>query len=147
MIRTFDKEKINSVLKHPDIWPLIADDEDRDSFEPPMEDTHYLFDEGILFILHPLNDDLEIHANVLPEFRGNARKAAAEALAYGFGLNDKIVARIPIEYGNVYGFALKFMEYDGEVDGIHHFSLEKAQWRQKLIINKHTTGVLTEQPC
>jgi len=74
MNRTFDIAEINSVLKHPDIWPLIADDEDKDSFQPPMGDNHYLFEEGVLFILHPLGDDLQIHANVLPEHRDKAQK-------------------------------------------------------------------------
>lgn len=128
MIRTFDTDQINSVLKHPDIWPLIADDEDADSFVPPMGDNHYLFEEGVLFILHPLNDDLQIHANVLPDHRDKAHRAAEEALVYGFNLNDKIVAKIPIEYKNVYGFTKKFMHDDGVIDGVHQMSLSKAQY-------------------
>ncbi len=128
MIRTLDIDQINSVLKHPDIWPLIADNEDIDTFEPPLEDIHYLFEEGVLFILHPLGDDLQIHANVLPEHRDKAVRAAQEALVYGFKLNDRIVAKIPTKYKNVYGFAKKFMRDDGVLHDAHQMSLEKAQW-------------------
>ena len=128
MIRTFDADKINSVLKHESIWPLISDDEDKDSFVPPMGDNHYLFEEGVLFILHPLGDDLQIHANILPCHRDKSHRAAQEALVYGFSISDRIVAKIPIEYKNVYGFTKKFMCDDGIIDGVHQMSLEKAQW-------------------
>lgn len=130
MIRTFDIDEINSVLKHPDIWSRISDiDLDMDSFKPPIEDSiHYLFEEGILFILEPLGDDLQVHVNVTLEHRHKADRAAREATRYGFEINDRIVARIPIEYASVYGFARKYMNDDGIVDGKHHLSLEKQQW-------------------
>lgn len=128
MIRTYDKSLINSVLKHPDIWPLIADNEDIDSFDPPMGENHYLFEEGALFILHPLENGLQIHANILPNFRFKAMKLAKDALIYGFALTNTILARIPVQNGNVYGFALKFMNDEGVTDGVHHLRLEKLEW-------------------
>ena len=130
MIRTYDVEQINSVLKHPDIWPCIADGEDIDSFTPPMGNHHYLYDEGILFILHPSGEDWTIHANVLPESRSKASEAAEFALDYGFNTlkAKKIVANIPEKYGNVYGFALKFLKDKGLVDGEHQMALEVEEW-------------------
>ena len=128
--RTFDIDKINSVIKHPDIWPLIADDEDIETYAPPMDGVHYLFDEGVIVILHPEGDDWEIHVNVLPESRGKAMQSAADALEYGFNTlkASKIVANIPQKYGNVYGFALKFMKDKGLIDGEHHLALEATEW-------------------
>jgi len=129
--RTVDIDKINSVLKHPDIWPNIADDDDNiDEFNPPMGDYHYLFDEGVLCILHPDGDDWEMHVNVVQDYRAKALEAASEAFRYGFeeiGAN-RIVANIPVKYGNVYGFALKFMKDKGIDDGIHRLALEAEEW-------------------
>lgn len=128
---TTDINKINSILKHPDIWPLISDpSDDIEKFIPPMDDNHYLYESGVLFILHPEGDDLEIHANVLPESRGKAKAAAQEALNYGFNVlkTDRIIANIPEKYGNVYGFARKFMNDDGIVNGEHRLSLRVEEW-------------------
>ena len=81
MIRTQSIEDIHSVLKHPDMWPLIADDEDIETFEVPIhKDIHYLFEEGVIFILHPSEGDLEIHANILNDHRDKAPALAYEAL-------------------------------------------------------------------
>jgi hypothetical protein len=128
---TIDIDKINSVLKHDDIWPRIADKrQKKGDFIPPTEGITYLFEEGVLFILHPNGDDLQIHANVVPEFRSKANQAAREALRYGFvelGYN-KIVAKIPEKYGNVYGFALKFMKDVGFIDGEHLLELRAEEW-------------------
>ena len=128
---TTNIDKINSSRQHPDKWPLISEPDDEiDLFTPPMGDNHYLYESGVLFILHPEGDDLEIHANVLPESRGKARAAAQEALNYGFNVlkTDRIVANIPEKYGNVYGFAKKFMNDDGVINGIHRLSLRVEAW-------------------
>ncbi len=130
--RTFDTEKINSVLKHEDIWPRIAnEDKDIDAFDPPMGDNHYLFADGILFILHPQGDSWQIHANVTPEKRDKAYQAAEESLEYGFKEigASRIVCKIPVKYGNVYGFALKAGMIDkGVIDNFHILALEKEEW-------------------
>ena len=128
---TIDIDKINSVLKHPDIWPRVSDkSQSKDEFMPPMEGIHYLFEEGILFILHPFEGKLQIHANVTPEYRDKAEKAAKEALRYGFiDLKaDEIVAKIPEKYCTVYGFALKFMKDVGFANGNHLLSLRMEEW-------------------
>jgi hypothetical protein len=128
---TIDIEKINSVLKHPDIWPRIADkNQDKDSFSPPLEGISYLYEEGVLFILHPVDGKLQIHANVLPESRAKAELAAKEALRYGFeDLGAKeIIAKVPEKYGTVYGFAVKFMKDVGFANGKHLLSLRIEEW-------------------
>lgn len=130
--RTHDIDEINSVLKHPDIWPCISgDDDDIDSFNPPIDDDHhYLFYDGVLFILHPQGEKLKIHANVVPEMRFMAEGLAQEALEYAFNVLDaeEVIATIPVKYGNVYRFALKFMKDGGIVDGKHHLFLGEKEW-------------------
>ena len=129
--RTFNIDEINSVLKHPDIWPRISDkSQDIDDYIPPMGDNHYLYEEGVLFILHPDGDNLRIHANVLPDSRGKAKEAAERALNYGYNVLKaaKIVANIPEQNGNVYGFAKKFMNDDGVTNGEHNLSLRVEKW-------------------
>lgn len=127
MMRCFSIDEIDSVLKHPDIWPLISDTVELQD-TPINDDIHYLFEEGVVFILHPLKDALQIHANILPNHREKAHRTALEALEYGFEINDRIVAEIPVRFGNVYGFTRKYMNDDGVINGVHHLSLEKKEW-------------------
>ena len=128
---TIDIEKINSVLKHPDIWPRVSEkNQDKEDYMPPMEGIHYLYEEGVLFILHLNDGNMQIHANVLPESRDKAMSAAKEALRYGFeelGAKE-IFAKIPEKYGSVYGFGLKFMHDIGFADGNHILSLRIEEW-------------------
>jgi hypothetical protein len=129
--RTFDVDKINSVLKHPFIWPRVSSKgQNIDDWKPVMDGVHYLFDDGVLFILHEVGESLTVHVNVIPEARQRAEAAAREAARYGFvelGAK-KIIAQIPTKYGEVYGFALKFMKDDGIIDGQHHLSLGAEEW-------------------
>ena len=129
--RTFDINKINSVLKHEYIWPRIADKGiDIDTFTPPMEGVHYLHDGGALIILHAVGGKYKIHVNVVPEHRGKAETLAKEALKYAFeelGAKE-VIAEIPRNYGEVYGFALKFMKDVGFSDGNHLMSLRVEEW-------------------
>lgn len=130
MIETIDIDQINSILKHPDIWPLISDDEDINGFSPPLEGYHYLWSPEGLFILHEDGEDTQIHANVLPGCRDNAKEMAKEALKFGFETMNsrRIVAKIPTKYGNVYGFAKKFMHDQGIIDNEHFLTLRADQW-------------------
>lgn len=130
MIRTFDIDKINSILKHPDIWPLISDNEDINDFSPPLEGFHYLYAQEGLFILHEVGDDTQIHANVLLKGRDKAKEMAQEALKYGFEemKANRIVAKIPTKFGNVYGFAKKFMQDQGIINEEHFLTLRAEQW-------------------
>lgn len=122
--RTRNQVEIDSVVKNPYIWDRIASsDNDLNGFNPEIIDSdHYLFDEGVLIILHEVGVDAMIHVNVLPDFRHKAMAATQEAFDYGFNEMgvEKIIAEIPEKYSSVCGFALKFMKYKGLIDGIHH---------------------------
>jgi hypothetical protein len=129
--KTTNNDEISSVLKHPDIWPRIADkDQSIDEWQPPHDDVSYLYSEGVVFILHPEGDAVEIHANVLPDYRHKAEAAANMALEYGFNTlqANEIIAKIPKEYGSVYGFALKFMNDAGFAGKEHLLSLRREEW-------------------
>ena len=122
---------IHSVLKHDDIWPNIADNEDRGSFTAPIDDNHhYLYDDGILFILHRSSSKWQIHANVVKSKRDSAKEAADEALSYGFNVLDAdvIFCEIPEKYENVLRFARKFLNYDYFDNGSHYLSIGRDQW-------------------
>ena len=126
MMRTFDIDQISAILKHPDIWPAVSDEsQDIDEFKPPMDNSiHYLIDEGALLILHPDGDNMEVHVNILPEYRGKAKELCFELIEYARSLGvTTLSADIPIEYGNVYNFALKFMKDRGIIDGEHHLDM------------------------
>jgi hypothetical protein len=130
MQRTFDVGLINSVIKHPYIWSKIADGEDIEEFAPPMAGIHYLYEEGVLFILNKIGEEWHIHANVIPEHKKKASRCASDALRYAFDdLNaERIFAEIPVKYENVYRFALKFMKDAGMRDGEHLMILERKLW-------------------
>ena len=124
--RTDDHELINSILKSDGIWEHIGGKGSTDDFKAPVDgEIHYLLvTEGKevagLFILHPGEYGLKIHANMLPDFRGKiAEQAAQDALDYGFRIDDTIYAEIPEEYPNVIGFAERFLEPAWVKDGVH----------------------------
>lgn len=128
---TTDADKIKSILTHPYIWPRISPDgASPEGYQPPMDGVTYLHDEGVLFILHGHGGELQIHANVLPEYRNDANEAAKDAINYGFNIlkADKITAKIPKQYGSVYGFALKFLNDVGTDGADHCLELGRAQW-------------------
>jgi hypothetical protein len=127
---TKDIDAIGSVLKHGDIWPNIADSEDKDSFTPPIDGVTYLYEPGALFILHGEEDKTQIHANVIKERRGESERLAKEALDYAFNeMGTKVVfAEIPERFENVSSFAGKFMNYDGLIEGSHRYSIGADQW-------------------
>lgn len=130
--RTFDVSEIESVLKHDDIWPNIAcESQDKNTFVAPItDDIHYLFSPGILFILHPVNDKLQIHANVVKSSREYAKDAATNAIQYGFNVlgAKTIFCSIPDKYENVLKFAKNFLKYDCYSDGKHYLSAESKEW-------------------
>lgn len=132
MLRTFNRQNIDSVLKHDDIWPKISyATQDRETYTAPLGSNHYLFEEGVLYILHPKGDDWQIHANVLPEHRHKAFAAGQEALAYAFNVigAERVIAIIPTDCGNVYGFTLKSgMKDMGIIEGEHFLALRREQW-------------------
>lgn len=122
--------EIKSVLRHSDIWPNIADGENAAEFVPPLDGYVYLYEPGGLFILHDESKGTQIHANVIKWKRGDSERMAREALDYAFGEHgsEVVFAEIPDAYKNVAEFAGKFMSYEGEVNGIHHYTIEADQW-------------------
>ena len=129
--RTSDKHKIREILTHVSIYKNIGGQEN-EGFEIPIDnDHHYLWMPGGLFILHPEGEDWKIHANVLPDYRAKAFEAGQEAFEYAFkelGAR-KVIASIPIEYSNVYNFALKSgMKDSGLKGGEHYLTLRYEEW-------------------
>lgn len=130
--RSFDAQAIKSILTHPDIAEDVGVKEGVD-FDVPVDDPdhHFLMAEGCLFILHKEGDDWQIHANVLKNTRDIAYQAGQEALSYAFNqlAADRVIARIPQKYSNVYHFALKSgMQDSGFEEGKHFLTLEQTQW-------------------
>lgn len=129
--RTSDKNKIRDILTHPAIFHNIGG-QDGEDFEIPIDnDHHYLYMPGGLFILHPEGEDWMIHANVLPDYRDKAFEAGQEAFEYAFNELGarKVVASIPVEYSNVYNFALKSGMTDSGLKGEDHYlTLRHEEW-------------------
>ena len=131
--RTFDVDKIMGVYQHPAIWGAIGGNE-VDNFSPPMSNNdHYLHAPGAIFYIHPEGSDWMIHVNVVPEARSRAYEMGQEALRYTFETlgADKIVAEIPMEFDNVYQFALKYgCEVVDFCDGDYKLELRYSKWVQ-----------------
>ena len=126
--RTFDEQKIRSILSHEDIlWRISENPEDKDFPIPLTDDFHYLYEEGAVFIYHPIKEGWQIHANVTPEHRDSAYRMAQEAIDYGKNVikAEKIIALIPQKHSNVYHFALKSgLQDKGLREGQHYLTLE-----------------------
>ncbi len=107
-------EDIKSVLCHPEIYDCIATDESPSikEFEPPLDNQVYVggYVEGDIMAVmayHKFRDGLELHIQVLPEFR---RKYAIEfgERALMFRGRKPLYATIPDLYKNVLEYALSF---------------------------------------
>lgn len=114
--RTYDSDLIKSVLLRPEIKATIAEDGVED-FEPDLSDDIWLAmrDKNItgIYQLQRINGIMiQIHANVLPEYRKTHSRATGKAaLAWVLeNLPDihKIVAYIPVLYPNVRDFTASF---------------------------------------
>jgi hypothetical protein len=131
--RSEDEKAIESVLKTDGVWENISGGKEKDEWSLVISehpDEHFLYKEGVVFILHPYGSDgdWQLHANVTPAKRDRAMEYTSEALSYGFNqLNAcRIVALIAPKYQNVYHFALKmgFTDY-GLKDGKCFLTLER----------------------
>ena len=75
--------EINTVLHHPDIKQRISSDNTPEVETPITEPYRYIVgevDEVIgLIILHPFRDGLEVHYQVLPEYRNDYAISFAQA--------------------------------------------------------------------
>lgn len=111
--RTTDVEKINRVLKHPDIFERISEDGvNIKLWQPDINGAFYLTDDqniGVM-VYHWLNGiTLECHVQVLPEHREKAFEFGQKALRWAWVNTEatKIVAQIPTIYIDVLRFAYK----------------------------------------
>jgi len=99
MIRTFDAEKIKSVLHHPDILPNIGNNQH--SSIPIDLSHHYLWEEGVLFVFHPYRDAYQVHVNIIKNKRNNSLELGFEAMKYAKKIGNKFVTFVPKEFPNV----------------------------------------------
>jgi hypothetical protein len=118
--QVWDEELIYSVLRDERIWPTISNDGDTpEKFTVDVDADDFFFlavaKENVcigIYILHPFNNcTMEIHANILPEFReANANESAQKILEWFDKHMDekwqKIMCRIPSLYPQVYHFTL-----------------------------------------
>lgn len=106
--RTHDLARIKAILTHPSIWPHIAPKGvDPQEWQPP-EGCYYLMCEGGLFICHPGKYGMQIHANMLPGYRGeHAVKACEAAVQWMFEHTDAeyLYCSVPEDYPHVVEFA------------------------------------------
>jgi len=114
---TTNKKDIRKVLCHPDIYDVINGDGSPDiaEFEVPInEDIEYIAgyekDDIIgLMIYHTINDFVECHIQVLPEYRQEyAKEFARIALQVDKYRARDLYAEIPEIYKNVIDFAESF---------------------------------------
>jgi len=131
--RTHDIELIESVMLRDDIFAVIAEDgqtkQDQD-FDTYKNCFLSLAVDGQLigiYVIHPQNQiTIEIHAHVLPEYRKQHSKESGRK-ALDWIINnvpqcEKVIAKVPSIYENVYLFCLAngFTE-----EGVNRLSYKK----------------------
>ena len=102
--QTFNMERVNAILSHPDIWRDVAPN-GWAVFDLPYDPNCLYFMvngyEGVI-VFHPFRDGLKIHPNILPEFRGKgAYRAIEESCQAVFGQVRNIYAEIGVELRHV----------------------------------------------
>lgn len=146
--RTFDKDVIDSVLKHPSIKPFIGDDQSGDVEFPVIDHIYYLAAwEGDtiagIFVVFGINGiTADAHSSILPGFYGEkAREAGREAIRWVF-MNTgfhKINGSTPVcnlravRYAEDIGFSregLNKSSYmrNGKLYDQIYFGVERASW-------------------
>lgn len=135
--RTFDHDEINTVLKHPAIWPRISElGAAPDEFSAPI-DNHIYYVVGehdgaifalVIYILE--GENLDTHVQVIPEFRQHADVFAEGALIWAEKhiQFEKYIAEIPNEFQGVIDFGLKHGFKIVENDGVTTY-LEREHGR------------------
>lgn len=117
---TRDWDYIHSVLTDPEIWSRIAED-DQDPSDVDMakfREWTFLQCEAEcgpvgMFALHRHNGStIWLHAHILAQYRKEHTAAAGREMMRWmhenlFGRVNKIIAEIPVCFGDVYGFARK----------------------------------------
>jgi hypothetical protein len=144
--RTIDIDLIKSILTS--LWDVIAEDGKLiEDFQVDLENNIFLavIDDKTtvgLYILHAYNGcTLEIHANILPEYRKECAIPSGEKVLAWFDefapeKYQKLFAQIPEIYPNVYRFTLErgfndegrlknAYRKDGKLHDIHILGLER----------------------
>ncbi|MEW5709849.1 MAG: GNAT family N-acetyltransferase [Pseudomonadota bacterium] len=108
--RTFDAELVRKILTHPQIYPHVSDDgspppEEFDPRESVRNDAMYFLvpmaaeRPAGLYVIYPHNSIMyEVHACILPEYRGAAAREAARAMVQWVFAHTpcrKLIALVP----------------------------------------------------
>lgn len=151
--RTFDKDLIRLILTDKRIWDSIAEDgQEAGLFEVDLNKNMFLAvnsgDVCIgIYILHVFNGcTLQIHANLLPEYRKAFATESGEKMLDWFRDNgpkqyEKLIAYIPEIYPHVYHFTMnrgfndegrltKAHRKNGELHDIHILGLERKSLKK-----------------
>jgi hypothetical protein len=112
---TKDRQQIDSILKYPEIYDTITDDncESADNYDIPI-DNDYQYIGGYvngkiiaIMIYHKYRDGNKCHVQVLPDYRNEyALKFGEQSLI--FRGTQPLYAEIPSLYKNVLDFAFRF---------------------------------------
>jgi RimJ/RimL family protein N-acetyltransferase len=118
--RIYDADIIKGIMTMPAIWATIAEDGmSIEDYTPNLDDCWLLMTNGEdevtgLYRLHPHNSvTLEIHAQVIPEFREKHSFETGKAALIWFlreapANYQKVIAQIPTFYQNVIKFTRSF---------------------------------------
>ena len=115
--RIYDDAAVRAVMIQPDMWTTVAEDgQDQDNYAPDVYGDCWLEMEadGNLVGLYQLQKRnrvlVEIHAQVLPEYRKEYSKATGQAALAWIVENlpecQKIIAWVPVIYQNVIDFTV-----------------------------------------
>jgi hypothetical protein len=145
-----DVEEVDFVLKDPEIYERIAEDNiSPDEYVTPWDKTQrymmVMLDEMIIGVwsLYPVNSStLNIHANILKEYREHGKEAGLLILKWF--INDcpkqyqKLNAEIPVIYPDVYYFTKGFGFSD---EGTNRLSIMK----NGIIVDQHRLGITKDE--
>lgn len=130
--RTHDEFLVYRVMTNPALWETCAEDgQEPESWAPNMDEWWMVVTHGAdvagLYNMHEVNSaTLEIHAQILPEFRDCAKESARKVLQWVLDYSpdkyQKLIATIPVIYPNV----IKFTENAGfQREGVNRLSYRK----------------------
>ena len=153
--RTYDKNLIRAILTDPRIWDSIAEDgQEVGMFEVDLNKNMFLAvnHKGAcigIYILHVFNGcTLQIHANLLPEYRKDFATESGQKMLDWFRDKspekyEKLIAYIPVIYPHVYHFTMNRGFKDegrlisahrknGDLHDIHILGLERKSLKKAL---------------
>jgi len=147
LTRTYDKDAIKSIML--ELWDFVAEDGvSKDRFDPEVNSEVWLLahDEDKIigcFNFHALGVcTLQIHAQILPEYRKEySEKAGRAALEFFYSTGyNRLFAEVPEIYPNVKRFCEKM--------GMTQESISYGSYMKNgEIINQHVMVILREALC